>query len=373
MKKRGFLGNTEIETQTYWTNGKGSHELKCNETNLYAMIDLCNERVEKIAKTNQEVQDQYNKMDLYYLCLKAIEQFGSDDKKLEKAGAIIGNYKLMGEFSKNYSSIDEENEHVEILINRMNEEINQNVVSLNKQFEDVYKDIVLDYNYYQTIETGKSKTLIKGLGASYYSDEDYSKKIKDGAMSMLYSVCDRDKLYDGCSNRDNMLQKIYEQENQIQWFVNAGTNMTKYSIISNIESGIIAATGKEANETLNDFKKEAVEKKGLGDPSAALTIIIIVSVAIATIVSIVTTIISIKKSKDESEALRLASEAPDIEYAAPDYSDYDLAALEAQMNQAIKNAEESGMSNLDILLIAGVGLATIIGAAAIVNINKKKQ
>ena len=52
-----FLGSTEVDVNNYWTEGKNSQQLRCNETVLYAEIDCCQE-LAAIAKTKEQLQEQ---------------------------------------------------------------------------------------------------------------------------------------------------------------------------------------------------------------------------------------------------------------------------------------------------------------------------
>lgn len=361
--KRGKLGSTEVDTINYWTNGKGSQQLKCNETNLYALIDLCQENVE-FAETVEERQLQYSMMDKYFLCLKAIEFAGADDEDLRTYGQIIARMEEEGNFSLSFLTIEQENNHVDSLVERLAQGFADE--TFNEEFMDWFETVVVSYNYYQNLDgtRTKDKPKLSGLG-EVYNDDYYSKKAKEGGMSLLYVACDKNKVLDGCVDRNEMLNKILYEGQTLDWLASCGTNMTKISVMANIKAGIKADSGyRTADETLEAFKIESVregkEKKGqngLGFGEVELAILIITAVVVIT--TLITTIVKARIAERTERIAQLAANAPAtdlVDAASPQHRDFspELADMQDMLNQA------ENLSSIDILPIIGMGAIAVI-------------
>lgn len=359
--KRGLLGNTQVDTANYWTDGKGSQSLKCNETNLYALIDLCQESAE-LAKNASERQMQYSLMDKYFLCLKAIELSGADDNLLKFYGQVIANMDDNGSFNIIFASLDEENIFVDNLVSQL-AAADYAEETLNEEFLDWYKEVVLDYNYYQNADGTRTKTAPKlsGLGATY-TDDYYSKKAKESGMALLYIACDKNKVLDGCTDRNEMMNKLLYQGQTWNWLGNCGTNMTKISVMANIKAGIKADSGKEtADETLQAFKEESEaqgkQTKGLGFDPGTLAIVIITAVTV--IVTLITSIIKMREAEATARVAEQLANAPNtdlVEQYSPQYQDY--SDYVAEMQRMLDDADD--MSALDILPIVGMGAIAVL-------------
>lgn len=365
--KRGFLGTTQVDTTTYWTSGKGSQQLKCNETNLYALIDLSQEDA-NVAQTEIDVQHAYSQMDKYYLCLKAIEFAGSDDVKLLNYGRIIANYDSEGDFNILFSSVSEENIYVDNLIEnlRLTGEDPQQTETDNNTFMKWFEEVVVDYNYYQNLDGTRTKKAprISGLGA-IYSDDYYSKKAKESGMSLLYVACTKSNVFDGCTDRSEMQSKLLTQGQIYNWLAGCGTNMTKISVMANIKAGILADTGfKTPDEALDAFKDEAIEEgnkqgtKGMGE---LITLIIsLVLTAVSIIVKLITEILKTKQAEAAARIAQAEAQAinPDLaQYAAPDYPDF--SPQMKQMEDMLDDAKS--FSAIDLLPVAGMAILAMVG------------
>lgn len=358
--KRGLLGDTQVDTTNYWTDGKGSQSLKCNETNLYALIDLCQESAE-LAKNALERQMQYSLMDKYFLCLKAIELAGSDDNLLKFYGQVIANMDDNGSFNIIFASLDEENIFVDNLVSQL-AAADYAEETLNEEFLDWYKEVVLDYNYYQNADGTRTKTSPKlsGLGATY-TDDYYSKKAKESGMALLYIACDKNKVLDGCTDRNEMMNKLLYQGQTWNWLGNCGTNMTKISVMANIKAGIKADSGKEtADETLQAFKEESANERnrtnGLGISEMLL---IAIFAAVTAIVGLITSIIKMREAEATARVAEQLANAPNtdlVEQYSPQHQDY--SDYVAKMQRMLDDADD--MSALDILPIVGMGAIAVI-------------
>lgn len=292
MQKRGVLGSADIDISNYWTNGKGSQELRCNETVIYAEIDVCQAYV-SIATTQEEVQEQYSKMDMFYLCLEAIELYHSDASALRKAGVVIGNMLADGCFSIDFGSIEEENKYVCQLVVDMQRRVqNWNEKGENSNFMEWYIPNVCDLNYYHNADGTKTvdKPKLMGVGATY-TDDYWSKQMKEGGMYCLYLVTDTDGSNGG--DQKKIERKKMQQMKHLNYMHGAANNMTINSMLRNAEAGIVEQSGKTPSDCLKQLKTEKeVGTKGLG-------FIEIVAAIISAIVAIIKMVQQYKAQKEE--------------------------------------------------------------------------
>lgn len=292
MQKRGVLGSADIDISNYWTNGKGSQELRCNETVIYAEIDVCQAYV-SIATTQEEVQEQYSKMDMFYLCLEAIELYHSDASALRKAGVVIGNMLADGCFSLDFGSIEEENKYVCQLVVDMQRRVqNWNEKGENSNFMEWYVPNVCDLNYYHNADGTKTvdKPKLMGVGATY-TDDYWSKQMKEGGMYCLYLVTDTDGSNGG--DKKKIERKKMQQMKHLNYMHGAANNMTINSMLRNAEAGIVEQSGKTPSDCLKQLKTEKeVSTKGLG-------FIEIVAAIVSAIVAIIKMVQQYKAQKEE--------------------------------------------------------------------------
>lgn len=367
-----MLGSAEVDVYKYWSGGKNSHELKCNETILYSEIDL-SQSYAQFCKTNEALQVYYNKMDEMYLCLKAVEFCGDNDDLLRCAGAIIGNWKSDGSLSMRFESIEDENRYLDGLVAELRDSLSPEqeteVDVTNPEFDKWFEENVVQYNYYNT-PLGKSRTMpvgMNGLGATTGNDS-YSEQMKGSAMSLLYYVADKDKLYDGCRDEDEMLMKTYSSVKSVNWFANQDTNMTQKSIENCIKSGIAEQTeGKSPDDVVEGLKHDDENGvNGLGYVPVEL----IVTLVVTAIVIACKLISNLVKSKYAAKAQQVMAEEyqPDPYGYAPEEDDF-IRNAKAQINQMLEEGSEMSIGEiLAVVAIAGVG---IFGSAMILKKNAK--
>lgn len=364
--KRGFLGTAEVTTYEYWSGGKSSHELKCNETILYSEIDLC-QSYAQYCKTAEKLQEQYSKMDEMYMCIKAVEFCGSDDELLRCAGAIIGNMKTEGCFSIAFDNIEDENRYLDGLVEELREKLspeNDTMVSVtNTEFDEWFDENVVAYNYYQT-PNGRFKEMPQMLGATSTGNDDYTSRMKDSAMSLLYYGADKNLLYDGCTSRDEMNAKIYSSGKAVGWFASKGTNMTEKSINNAIQSGIIENTeGLSQTEAIEKFKRQSAGLEGLGD-GGVTAIITLVIMAISAIAGLITSIAKIVQSV-RTDDIPDYEEEPDPPSFAPDKADFENMKAELE--------KQTGLSTTELIAVVGVAGVGLIGALIMMFGKKEKR
>lgn len=365
--KRGFLGSVDITRQNYWTNGKSSGELKQNETYLYAEIDCCQEYI-GIAKSYSEAQTQYNKQDLFYLCLVAISMAEDDGAKLYRYGVVIGNMISEGKIYRAYSGLEEENaaldQMVDELVLRGSKDIE---TDRNEDFMEWYNECVLYMN---------NEPKMNGIGATSGSD-DLSIQAKEGGLYFVYLLNKNEDVFEG-GDVQTLREKVLAHENYLDWINSCDVNVTSNSILANARAGIIAKTGMTPEQTLSSMK--IGKTNGLGDPVmvGGMTLgafIMLMVTAVSALGGVVIGIIeAVGKVKNERLAIEASKTAPsdsDLNGKAPSPNDYgykEYVALMEEYNDAVSKLDiYEGVSNTTI--IGGtIGLwALIFGSAIMIN------
>jgi hypothetical protein len=399
--KRGFLGTTEVDTEDYWTNGKGGQQLKLNETNLYAEIDLCQEILVNCENALEE-QEQYRRQDVLWLCLKAVEYAGADDNLLRKGGRIIGNMATAGMCSRLYTTMDGENAMLEVLCKQLKERMQNDAESIsNPSFNDWFEEVVVECNYYQNLDGSKTKDKPRlfGLGATETKDT-YSKQLKEYATTLLYSIQDSEDLYSDCTDESEMRQKLMGQSETVQWFANSGTNMTTRSVKLNIQSGCSSKLGgKTPKEALAKYKNECAKAYTETEPNGLGCFVVssIIAAIITLVILLAKMIISIVQQKREAklaESVALAASTPtqeELEMNMPTAGDYDNSALEIEMQKAQDALAESNENlnkivaesqttetpeeedNTMLYVGLGVGGVVLVGSVAFVAVRASKK
>lgn len=323
MRKRGFLGSTEVDVTNYWSAGKGSEELRCNETILYAEIDALQEEV-TIAESQDEVQECYNKMDMFYMCLKAIDKYALDADLLHKAGVVIGNMVEAGDFSQSYASIEDENKAVDARVEEMYRRTEDyHETHVNDNFMMWYKDNVELYNYYNNFDG--TQTIDKPHLSGLRGDETYdvnSAEVKKSGPYFLYVVADVTGDDAGKKKAQVRAKKAKHQEWMRDMANKSQSNLTYASIKAASRSGIMApraanpATqvggfGHKPEYIVERLKRNDKAVQGLG--CGASLIITIISIVASVLIAILNMIIAIFNQKAQVERTRQAQIAQQMQ------------------------------------------------------------
>ncbi len=323
MRKRGFLGSTEVDVTNYWSAGKGSEELRCNETILYAEIDALQEEV-TIAESQDEVQECYNKMDMFFMCLKAIDRYALDADLLHKAGIVIGNMVEAGDFSQSYASIEDENKAVDARVEEMYRRTEDyHETHVNNNFMMWYKDNVELYNYYNNFDG--TQTIDKPHLSGLRGDETYdvnSAEVKKSGPYFLYVVADVTGDDAGKKKAQVRAKKAKHQEWMRDMANKSQSNLTYASIKAASRSGIMApraanpATqvggfGHKPEYIVERLKRNDKAVQGLG--CGASLIITIISIVASVLIAILEMIMSIFNQKAQVERTRQAQIAQQMQ------------------------------------------------------------
>lgn len=352
--KRGMLGSTVVDTENYWTEGRDGHTLRRSETILYAEIDLLQELAAMYGSRGlpDEVQECYNRMDMFYLMLRSADLYAQDRDALERAGIVIGNMADAGYFSGVYPSLEDENKAVALYLEEMQDRVaGGREMSRNGSLEKYFTENVINYNYYKnpdgTITTDAPR--LSGLGATSSTDE-YSRSVKeDCPLYFLYAAADKVPVgvnKQGASNKYILSRKVTGQNNVAQFMENSPTNLTAASVRANAYAGIVARMQKTPEECIVDFANEANGKSvdGLGVVDGGL------SFAIVMCVSMLMTLIEkmfLETSSEEAAANNQAAIEAEIALAATKTSD-ELAKMGINVYANLNRGEGTDYAGYDV-------------------------
>ena len=365
--KRGFLGSIDITRQDYWTNGKNSGELKQNETYLYAEIDCCQEYI-GIAKNQTEAQTQYNKQDLFYLCLVAISMAEGDKTKLYQYGVVIGNMISEGRIYRSYFSLEEENAALDKMVDEL-------VVRGSSFKETVQNNDFIDW-YNDNVIAMDNEPKMTGIGATSGSD-DLSIQAKEGGLYFVYLLNKNEDVFED-GDVQTLREKVRSHEDYLNWVNSCDVNVTSNSILANARAGIIAKTGMTPEQTLSSMK--IGKTNGLGDAVmvGGMTLGAFIALMVTAVTALGKVIIGIieavGKVKNERLAIEASKTAPsdsDLNEKAPSPGDYgyeEYRKLMEEYNEAVDKLEfYEGVSNTTIIGGA-IGLwALVFGSAIMIN------
>lgn len=242
----------------YWTDGKT--DLKLNEIELFSLIDLLQAKA-TITTSQTELDEIYNLMDLYYTAIKLIETYPTANN-LEFAGLVLAAKKQQGLFNNHFTTIEQRVENQTNILNSLIKEIDsylsasstqqQYIIQASflaavKDFTDWWKAVVLAQNYNPT--TAK----VSGIGTTY---AQWSQLVKDSGPYWLYATS-KQKLPSKATTKQ---AKHYAW---IDWVLSQNTGLNRATVMNNIESGIITATGKTSQTVINELKSGSIS--GIGD------------------------------------------------------------------------------------------------------------
>lgn len=379
INKRQYLGSTEIRTD-YWSGGKDSRELKLNETLLYAEINCANEYV-LLANTYEEASLDYNKQDLMFLCLMAVDKCGADYDLLARYGRIIGNMIGEGKIYRQYASLDAENAALDNMIDEMYRRAEGDEFCDNTDFLDWYTEKVLAYNCYKNYDgtiTYDRPKLVAGLSGLGGDSDTFSSQMVDSGGYMLYQLNEPSDVYDGCVDEYAMRRKLKEQDSNLEWLANSGTNLTRDSILVNARQGIARDTKMRPKEALDSMKRgEGLNGMGFVITSTVVTAIIYAVIAIiSAIAAIVTAAIN---GRAEVFAAKLKATAPsdeNINATCPNPGDYgyeDIKELQERMADAESDSKIYNTLSKPAFVAGIVAVFVAIFGAAIYSSRKKKR
>lgn len=301
--KRAKIGLADIDVQaSYWSGGKDTHQLRCSELEIYAYIDLLQE--ESNISTNEDViAEKYKQMDMYFACLQLIQAYGDYPDMLPVCGIVLNNAIIKGKFDKQYNSLDERNEYINVLIETLIDNVPNTPLTedFTSEFLTWWKQTVIEQNYYTNPTTGeKSETLQESAAiGEVYDLAYYNDQIKQAGPYNTYIVASPENI-----NTQNAMLKKNRQTEYLRWLDSCNVGLSMNAMKANIKSGVIAKTGKTPDEVVAELKTKNVS--GIGE---FFTVIAIISACIALlsgIIGVIAQIVAMRHAGDTN----LLSNAP---------------------------------------------------------------
>lgn len=324
--KRQYLGATNITRTDYWSGGKGSEELRRNETYLYALIDLSQEKI-GILKNNTDVQNEYNKQDLCFLCLNAVELSQGNTDWLARYGVVIGNMITEGKIYRGYDNLEEENKALDELVSEAMIRVDKmNEKESNSEFSEWFKYHILQQNYYANFDGSITTDAphVSGLGATSESDE-LTQRAKDTGFYFVYLLNDTEEVFSNAVDVQVLREKIAYQEEYLNYVERCGTNQTRDSVLVAAASGIIRDMGTDSYGALQILKgKQGVDGLGVLTEAAATIIVGIITAVISAATVLITKVIDKAGDKELAKSLLANSKLSDDQIAgnAPSPGEY---------------------------------------------------
>jgi hypothetical protein len=326
------------------------------------MIDL-EQEICNVSENEEEINRRYTEMDKYYTAICLIQEFGNDPAMLEKAGIALAKAIVNGDFKASYPDLNQRNAHINDVITATI--ANTIDIELTEKYSaDIilwWQEMVLEQNFYIDPETGEKSEIVPNtanIGATDY--DEYCAKMKDTGSFYMYCVADATTI--------NTIAARYKKQQQsitLDRIEATGVGLSKRVMQNNINAGILAKTGKNANQAVESIKKGK-------DPAIGSLFATIVS-AIVAIVGLVKSIFDKKKAQIEKETAEIMSQS-NLNAIAPNTIDWDIngdgipdAIVDPNTNQIVQvlpnanNPLSSLQTNTDAglptwMLLAGAGV-----------------
>ncbi|MBO5933047.1 MAG: hypothetical protein J6Q19_04905 [Bacteroidaceae bacterium] len=335
-----FTDNTNATTNTQAVNS------------LLSRINYNNALLHAVSTTNAEAIELCNEIDLYIICLNYIRDYSHDNAKLRAAGVAIGNMLADGAFYCNSLQDDVREAHLTELDNLIRVEFGSGNASHNAEFEQWWKENVMDLNKVYLSESQAVQVdnaldqAVSGIGAVYdgwQNDKELSKLLTKGSEFFLYLYFTDEQL--------NKLPKIYRDKKWKQQDVYqhckdkfVGIYGSEADLQRIITSGIIQYFGAKPSEICARIVASP-RKNGIGVVGIDDAIIAIITAVVSIVVAILGVIAAaINKEAAKYEAITQET----IDEGCPDGEDFD--GFEAQ-----QTAQQKKKKNMITIAAVAVG------------------
>ncbi len=330
--KRAKIGALDVDLSVgFWTNGKNANNLRQNERELYAIIDLLQTKA-NYAK-EEDLNAIFNEMDKAYIGLQMIKSFASDETLLYQSGLVINNSIVNGDFDNYFETLEARNNYISELSDRLISETNSNTLDnfISPDFAQWWKDAIVDSNYYIDITTGeKTKDVPQSSAVISGTTDEFCAKLKKGGLSLLYVYCDKTKL----TSKQSVVK--YFAQKDIKESLKVVNPAFSESVCNNlIVSGIMEDTkGMTPEEAVDNLKANGKAKIG-----ALFAIVSLIVTAVVAICGMVQAIYQSRKAKSDAKTAQILADsnindaaANEYDFPAADY-DGDGVTTEAELNR----------------------------------------
>lgn len=360
---------------SYYEDNISYYDRKLNVNAVLRSIENKAIEIDSLKLNDNEIIDRLNDIDLYVVCLYAIQNYSED---LYRANAVLTNMLLTGVFNSAYISDYERDTNINVLIDTFDGLMlsEDNYTQENTAFSEWFRTTVIECNYCPFTEETKKDSIEffekknVGVGASELSEEEYnyyinnpSKFIKNMPGYFTYTyISDSD-----IANYPYLVRKKRSIQLKVKEYLKMQLIGIVYSSSDDFEDAIRSAFIAEYGETPEDFIKGyeqtryalgAMNESGVG-AFAIDDIVIIICAAILAAALMISSIVS--------SCLQYSAMIKSAQYTAP--ADGYQGTVTDEENKEIanyynsqkkKNEEESSL--LPILAL---------GAGALLLMNKK--
>lgn len=292
--KRVKIGNINIDTTQYlFRIDKDIESMRQSQVRIISYLDLLQEKAE-LTTDELILNDIYTEMDMYYCVYCIIEQFGSNQMKLEVAMYYFNDAIAKGYLSGEYTSLEKRNASlnrcIEYIVYGVISNYAVDTVNVTRQGIKWWQENVINLNYYE--QNGvKSDVYIQNVAIGE-TKEEFLEKFKKSCAVWSYVRCNTDEL----KNNKIAIVKLSKQRNAQQYLSNCNIQLDIVTQNNLIDAGLLRETGgANATEFVQALKLASQKKSRIGDPA---TIIGIVLSIITTCTSVAVSIIqAVKQSK----------------------------------------------------------------------------
>lgn len=338
----------------YWTDNTNAVS---NTQAVNTLIVLINRNYIEITRlagmTREDKIANLNDIDVYVLCLHAAQHCAQHYKKLEKAGAVIGDMLLNGAFNIQSLNAVERDANLDSLFDKFEEMYNgDHELAENPEFKAWFKENVVDRNKVG-LSSAAQETVKKSLkitkngisGDDWKENEDLGKYLSDGSTYFLYTYFTKDqlaKLPRVFTNKKDKQIATYQYCRKL--FVDIyGSEEEMQEIIA---TGIINRFGDTPENICADIVAGKREADSIGlAPSVIVAIIGLVGTVLTTLITKICETVA-KKNNDKYASINQAA----VEASMPTEDDYEWK----------QQTTKAGGSWWTYLLLGGAALGLIL-------------
>ncbi|MGN0187393.1 MAG: hypothetical protein ACI392_06580 [Paludibacteraceae bacterium] len=333
----------EVGRYAYWTNG--THEW--TNTRAYnRLLSLVNLKMDEIVYLKgQNVADLMNELDCYIVCLEGLTIAGTNYDNLMRAGTIINAMLTSDMFKQTFTDDTRRADNLDNLIATFTYTYNKNIeYNFTLDFEDWWIRLIRDNintfpeavknNFQRAFVDGTKK--IAGIGATD-DKKEFSEYIRNAGDYFLYLFIGDTEI----RKYNKTIQMRYRKELELYKYVcNECQGMyDEATVWTLIRNGVIRQYKMTPEAKILQLNNVGNGKVGIAI-EVLLTIISVVTTALATLLGVILDIVQV--------SLQYKYSAPvEEELGIPQTEDWGLDSNTDDSNDGIKT----------FLLVGGIGLA----------------
>lgn len=319
----GVSGSEEQQmTYDYWRDNVNVLKQTQAVNTLMTYIDTCDNTLKYEKLTKRQVIETLNKIDLYAVCIYYAQEYSGNKQMLSTAGQVIGAAVKAGLFTFNSTDAQDRDEYLDLLYEKMDKGI-KDYLSLTTKgtTKKIDSDKTFDQWWLETVisrdKVGMSaaqydafmSNLRKGTkgisGSEKWEDNEVLNKYLNHAgdyFLYLYFTPEQMAHLDTISNvfrkKRNYQQVVYN--NCIAYYVNVYGSQEQMNQV--IRNNIIETLGHTPEAICKKIASgEKIQGVGGGIVWTAAAIVKLIGIILTTIVSVISAILSYKKTVDAAK------------------------------------------------------------------------